>query len=226
MAMIDYGAVAFKNGKQLNHTLFMDMLDAVGWIDRPRRRYPDCEHVDEKGFSVCDENCPRITKKTYHNDKVGDYVAIYADCRGNDWTDEFGKIDGNYYAYVGDEHLTVAVYKYTARIVLDKETVFSLWAADDYESFSSFRLWNRLSSCVDVAGVKIYAKTILPGQVNRIHFYYNGDYYDVVYGFGIDPNMQIWDDVKNDYLGKKGARKVDNLYRRIRSRGEKDNEVL
>lgn len=33
MAMIDYGAIVFKNGKQVNHNMFMDMKEAVGWSD-------------------------------------------------------------------------------------------------------------------------------------------------------------------------------------------------
>ena len=35
MAMIDYGAVVFKNGRQINHDMFMDMQEAVGWESVP-----------------------------------------------------------------------------------------------------------------------------------------------------------------------------------------------
>lgn len=44
MAMIDYGALVKINGKIVNEDqFFMDMEQAVGWIDYPRIRYEDCD---------------------------------------------------------------------------------------------------------------------------------------------------------------------------------------
>lgn len=40
MAMIDYGAVVIKNGKVINKNMFfMNMLEAVGWVDKRRIRH-------------------------------------------------------------------------------------------------------------------------------------------------------------------------------------------
>ena len=215
MAMIDYGAVLFKNGKQVNHEMFMDMFDTVGWVDYPRRRYPDCDHVDEKGFSCC-YDCSRTMKKTYHDDELGYWESPYADCKGNQWSDT-NKIDGNFFVYVGDEHLTVATYKNGAVVIVDKKIVHEFWESENYTPNYIFAsLWKHLSSYAEVDKVKFHLKAVDPGHVQWLHFTYNGNHYDIVYGYGIDPDMQVWDDVKNDYLGKKGARKVDNLYRRIR----------
>lgn len=215
MAMIDYGAVVFKNGEQVNHELFMDMLDAVGWVDCPRRRYPDCDHVDEKGFSQC-HDCSRAMKKAYHNDEFGNWESPYADCKGNQWSDT-SKIDGSFFVYVGDEHLTVAAYKNGAIVIVDKKIVHEFWESENYTSnFNFASLWNHLSSYAEVDKVKFHLKAVDPGHVQWLRFTYNGNHYDIVYGYGIDPDMKVWDDVKNCYLGKSGARKVDNLYRRIR----------
>ena len=44
MAMIDYGAVVIKNGKVINKNMFfMNMLEAVGWVDKRRIRHEDCD---------------------------------------------------------------------------------------------------------------------------------------------------------------------------------------
>ena len=216
MAMIDYGAVVFKNGKQVNHEMFMDMFDAVGWVDYPRRRYPDCDYVDEKGFSCCND-CPHTMKKTYHDDELGDWESPYADCKGNQWS-YTSKIDGNFFAYVGDKHLTVAAYKNGAVVIVDKKIVHEFWESENYTSnFNFASLWKHLSSYAEVDKVKFHLKAVDPGHVQWLHFTYNGNNYDIVYGYGIDPDMKVWNEVKCDYLGKKGARKVDNLYRRIRS---------
>lgn len=41
MAMIDYGAIAFKNGKKISHGMFTDMKEMVGWQDDGRHKYKD-----------------------------------------------------------------------------------------------------------------------------------------------------------------------------------------
>ena len=37
MAFIDYGAIAFKNGKCIQNDYFGDMLEMVGWEDEEER---------------------------------------------------------------------------------------------------------------------------------------------------------------------------------------------
>lgn len=41
MAMIDYGAIAFKNGKLLSTDMFTPMIDMVGWEDTENDTYHD-----------------------------------------------------------------------------------------------------------------------------------------------------------------------------------------
>ena len=71
MAMIDYGAIAFKNGKLISTDMFTPMINMVGWED--------------------DEN------DTYH-----DYDTN---------KDNPLKLNGNYFAYIGDKDCTIAFYK-------------------------------------------------------------------------------------------------------------------
>lgn len=48
MAMMDYGAIAFKNGKLISTEMFTPMIDMVGWEDTEKDVYESREHgVDE-----------------------------------------------------------------------------------------------------------------------------------------------------------------------------------
>jgi hypothetical protein len=49
MAMIDYGAIAFKNGKLISTEMFTPMIDTVGWEDTEDNTYT---HYEVNGKSV------------------------------------------------------------------------------------------------------------------------------------------------------------------------------
>lgn len=142
MAVIDYGAVLFKNGVQQNHELFMER--------------PDVPEIDE-----------------------------------------------SYFVYAGDDHIRVAVYKIYAYAWLDHRC-FMWWHCPTGKSDHTV-----------VDGVDIHIKA-LSSNVFWMKFTYNGDHYNIVYGYGIDPDMGIWNNAKVDYLGKRLARKVDRIFDRIR----------
>lgn len=142
MAVIDYGAVLFKNGVQQNHEMFMDE--------------PDCI-----------------------------------------------KLDDSYFVYAGDGHFMVTAYKYRLYVFLDGELVMSDWAPHGAKS-----------SWYDVDGVEIHIK-YLANTVCWARFSYKGDHYNIMYGYGIDADREIWEDIKVRYLGKKLSKCVDKLYARI-----------
>ena len=208
MAMIDYGAVVFKNGVQVNHEMFMDMEEAVGWMDYLKSRYPDCDCLDEEGYAECGR-CPRSKKKHFSHPDIGEWDAVVADCRG-ETISASDHLAGNFFAYVGDEELTFCFYKDWCQIVEKKEKTIELWGADiDYKDggHQSYR--------GNANGTNFRIQKI----ANRIcHFsmVYKGDSYHVIYGYGIDVDERIWNKVKVEYLGKKIANKVDRLYDRIR----------
>lgn len=206
MAMIDYGAVVFKNGKQINHELFMDMEDAVGWVDYPRLRYEDCDHLRLRK-SACDE-CPRATRKHYSRPDLGEWDSVIADCRGAKIESIPGKLDGNFFAYIGDSHVTVCFYKRYFVVFLNGGKVDEVWPGD----------WRSIQREYD--GAKVRVKRIAD-WVFHFSMKYNGDRYHVIYGYGIDPDKKVWDRVKVDYLGKNVSRKVDRLMGKLEvSEGE------
>ena len=211
MAMIDYGAVVFKNGKCVNKDqFFMDMEEAVGWVDQPRLRYDDCDHLF-CGRSSC-HDCPRANYevKDFGFGVVNSFVS---DCRGNS---KFERgLDGNHHAYIGDEHLTMCFYKKVATIVLDGKVVNAIWGSGD----GKVSCRGRINEHEGVNGllewdVDYHIKYVGNG-VYHFSMVYGGNSYHVIYGYGIDPDKKVWDRVKVEYLGKRVAKKVDRLYNRF-----------
>lgn len=212
MAMIDYGAVAIKNGKVINEGLFfMNMLEAVGWVDRKRIRHADCNCFDDPDPLQAKSNCyycnrAQREKVKYEGCEEFD-TRLIADCHGQSFEPASSHIDGNYFAYVGDEHLTLAFYKQHCVIMVDKQLHLEMWGIDNFQSC-------RKSIHFEVASVRFHLKQ-LGNCVYYISFHYNGDNYHIIYGYGIDSNREVWNNSKVRYLGKRTARVVDNLYARL-----------
>lgn len=164
MAMIDYGAVVFKNGVCQNPGEFiMDMQKSVGWSD---------------------------------SDRLGQE-----------------RTDGNFMVYAGDEHLTVATYKYFCRVLSEKSVALELWGSAPLGSEERHKTYH-----FSIGGTLFCLRALGDcGRVLWLQFSYKGDHYNVVYGYGIDPDPKVWNAVKVRYLGKKLAQQVDRLYGRILS---------
>ncbi|WP_316685933.1 hypothetical protein [Ruminococcus bromii] len=212
MAMVDYGVVAIKNGKVINDGMFfMNMLTAVGWVDQKRIRHDDCDCFDDPDPLLAKSNCYYCNKAQkeivqYENCEDTD-AKLIADCHGESFESVSNHIDGNYFAYVGDEHLTLAFYKQHCLIMADKVLQFEMWGIDNF-------LGCRKSIHFEVAGVHFYLKH-LDDRIYYMRFHYKGDNYHIIYGYGIDSSKDTWDNCKVRYLGKRAARKVDNLYARL-----------
>lgn len=218
MAMIDYGALVFKNGVQLNEgQFFMDMLDAVGWVDKPRVRYDDCDCINKYGESDCG-NCPRRSVKHMSDPELGEWDATTGDCRGAEI--RRGGLDGNYFAYIGDRELTFCFYKTLCVAVLNGEIVAEYYGAQPYTDGFCPKSKVRLNAEIPdgmlgvikpAAHIRIKQLDDSRGRVYHFRTRYKDDRYDVIYGYGIDPDKKVWDSVKVQYLGKKLAAKVDRL---------------
>lgn len=50
MAMIDYGAIAFKNGKLISTNMFTPMVDMVGWEDTENDVYREYSDASDKPY--------------------------------------------------------------------------------------------------------------------------------------------------------------------------------
>lgn len=65
-------------------------------------------------------------------------------------------------------------------------------------------------------GINIKVKTLIKNDVYTAEIFHNGDRYNILFGYGIDCDMRVWNKIKNIYLGKQNAKKVDKwLKKRI-----------
>ena len=123
------------------------------------------------------------------------------------------KIDGMdemYFVYAGDKEFIVAAYKMTLRVASNGE-LGPMWFTTrrDDEGYLDKKVMHEYYK-----GVHLTIKEVWHG-VYHAKFTYKGDFYNIIYGHGIDPDFEVWGKVKVRYLGKKGAKKVDNLYKRL-----------
>ena len=144
MAMVDYGAIVWKDGKLISTDMFTPMEDMVGWSDEN----------DDKEF----------------------------------------KLNGNYFAYIGDKDFTVGFYKTTMRVYRPKadkalrDKIFYFGS----ESYEGWRCWKR-SYVIDHRSLKDNTVELIV-RPRRFHDYYictmkyRGHKYKVAFGYGVDLN--------------------------------------
>lgn len=197
MAMIDYGAILKKNGKiQNRNEFFMDMETAVGWTDSPHIKYEDCDCIDENGYSDC-QNCPRAN---FIEDS--DWKSFDSDCRNNHINSNH--MEGNWFAYAGDTEFVVGFYKHQIMTWYKGEQKIH-WLRWDYN--------NKYSIYLEVGGTKMKFKALSKYKdVYYGRFHYKGDLYEVVFGYGVDPNQKTWSRVKYEYCDKKTIKFVDKFW--------------
>lgn len=197
MAMFDYGAILKKNGKIVNRNqLFMDMEEAVGWIDNPRIKYEDCDCF-YYGESNC-SNCPRASRIVLDNY----FTILKHDCRGNE--PPRNTIRDNWFAYAGDTELVVGFYKQMVMTWYKGEQKVYLLRWDYEKKYSIY---------IEVGGTKLHFKALSENKnVYYGRFHYKGDLYEVVFGYGIDPTQSTWNRMKKIHCDKKTIRFVDKFW--------------
>ena len=133
MAMVDYGAIAWKDGKLISTDMFTPMEDMVGWTDN------------------------------------GKY-----------------KLEGNYFAYIGDKDLVIGFYKSLMYICYCSDDGYieePIWFG--WENFKGWHKWKSLFSIGDDE-VEIIVRP------RKFHDYYictmkyRGHKYKVAFGYGVD----------------------------------------
>ena len=199
MAMIDYGAILKKNSKIVNRDeFFMDMETAVGWTDYPHIKYEDCDCINEDGYSDC-WNCPRANREYYADIE---YYSLISDCR--EIKPDSNHMEGNWFAYAGDTDFVVGFYKQMVMIWYKGEQKIH-WLRWDYAG--------KYSINIEVGGTKLHFKALSDNKDAYYgRFYYKGDLYEVVFGYGIDPTQSTWNRVKKTYCDKKTIKFVDKFW--------------
>ena len=160
MAMIDYGAIAFKNGKLISTEMFTPMIDMVGWEDTENDKYEAFPHVD--------------------NEPESNYMKPL-------------RLNGNYFAYVGDSDVTLAFYK-EQMVIVNKHNdgTFSY----DHEYFNcTHYVWSRWEDYVIDRSIHNFVKVTVTKRNGYLvcRWKYKGDKYKVYFGYGVDlPYYKKW----------------------------------
>ena len=107
--------------------------------------------------------------------------------------------------------LKIVCYKHHSEISLGDELVLDLHGVYERKPGSTvFDFYgHRISAHYNIGGkYMVHVKEITPG-VQRLKVSHNGMHLTILYGYGIDNNTKVWQDIKVRYLGRYRARIVD-----------------
>ena len=98
------------------------------------------------------------------------------------------QINGNYFVYIGDKELLICVYKTQLLIISNNKIVNRVFGAnvDSYSIHDKFRLK------FEVNGIKFDIKRISYGNMYLLRFWYKGNLYECIYGYGVDNSVKNW----------------------------------
>lgn len=170
MAMMDYGAVVKKNGKIISDPkggLFQNLTSL--------RYEPHVKGEDSEGNDI------------YADDHVDETIVKYTNRDGE--IKEYS-MAANEMAVVGDRHFMIGFYKQWFDIAIDGQIIDRDGPAL-YDWFSEHK--KPLVFTVDDIEFKV--RTICPDHdwmsILIMNFEYNGDHYEVMFGYGVDPDTRF-----------------------------------
>ena len=153
MAMMDYGAIAFKNGKLISTDMFTPMIDMVGWEDTEEDVYHDYNkdkdmslklkgnyfaYIGDKDCTLAFYKCQMVMTDRY-NDGTFRYCHEYFNCTNYTWS--------KWISYAGEGLAKVKVTKRNGYLVCkwkykeDKYKVYFGYGVDlDY--YKKYRIVN------------------------------------------------------------------------------------
>lgn len=110
--------------------------------------------------------------------------------------DNRGKLlKDNYFVYLGDKDFFVAIYKGIINIYKNKnELIDTIWDIDNYATTweeTKFRYKPTIN------GINFDIKRFDDGNRYKVRFYYKGDLYEAIYGYGVDLDINLWYNLKN-----------------------------
>lgn len=135
--------------------------------------------------------------------------------------DEESHINNNYYVYAGDKNLLMCFYKYNCVVISNDKHVCSLRTKFNSETFylnnvkitisrldKNYKTYKEKKYKYKYHNGKklnyvIFSKHAKEHKLDRFiaTWEYNGNKYECIYGYGIDNNENIWEDIKNNSYG-------------------------
>lgn len=222
MAMVDYGAILRVDGKFINknENLFMDTSD-TGYVCKKALHKDGKEYdIDGNYFVYAGDKDFLVvfykgTYKVISNEKVirygwdicGDSETFYLDGLPNLKISRLSKeYEIDFYSWVEEPEDDYNYYlEYYGKKYADK--------------------WLRKlckKKYMTLRGRGHYGDKTRPYRF-LAEWNHNGHHYEVIYGLGIDPREETWDNIKNEYYGfrKDEIKLIDSWFN---EKGENDNE--
>lgn len=113
-------------------------------------------------------------------------------------------IEGNYFLFLGDRDLYIGIYKEGITFFSDNYCLGRLRGLPK----EPYIRGKKYSHCEVVKGVEFNIKRIDEGNRYYCSFSYKGDFYEFIYGYGVDTDIEYWYDKNN-----KAMNKVKRFYR-------------
>lgn len=134
------------------------------------------------GFSI--EKIPYSYIENIYND---DYSKVI----GTKVVDSELTINDNYFSYMGDEELLICVYKGYLTIISNGEFI----QIEELEA-SSFIPFQFKKKYFTVNGINFRITRLYDNNRYKLRFWYKGDLYECLYGYGVNISLNYWYDVK------------------------------
>ena len=190
MAMIDYGAVVKKNGKIISNVkggLFQN--------------FTNLKYIENENYeTIVDETI--VSGVNWEGKPIEFSMA------------------GNYFVLIGDEHFLIGFYKEHFEIAIDKHLCNDV--PNTYDWFDkhikplTFTINNEITITISLAQ-KDHTEPCWHMGVYVTKFTYNGDNYEVLFGYCVDPSIKYTFSNSNYYQHKRKNlfKKLGNKYLRV-----------
>lgn len=181
MAMLDYGAVVKKNGKIISTKMFENFSSL---------KYEEKEIIktDEDGIEY--PNFETLVDETIVQTLDGDEKSMA----------------GNYFALIGDKDMLIGFYKDWFTLAIDKKVIdntdYFTWVSSEHK-----RDFVKEYPVLGKINIKRLDKRIDYCNVLVASFTYKSDKYEVMFGYGVDVNVNYAFSNRNYFAPRKPDRK-------------------
>lgn len=161
----------------------MAMLDYGSIVKKNGKIIQEDLFMDMKktvGFEL--EKAKRKSKVVKYNSDTNIYIET------GEIKEDYINVKDNFFSYMGDEELLVCVYKGILTFISNGDvikTVFDLQEPVDVPYKK-----HRMTFIINNTEIKI--KRLYDNNRYLVRFWYKGDLYECIYGYGVDLNLNYW----------------------------------
>ena len=95
---------------------------------------------------------------------------------------------------MGDKDFLICIYKSQLVIISNNKIEEIIWYGT--EKGDIILPYKKQSLHIEILGIKLHIKRLYNNNRFKLRFWYKGDLYECIYGYGVDIDKNIWYDVK------------------------------